>query len=94
MHPLILVCNASLQWVAYPCRPEVAPKDISIIPMTGIGNTPDEAIKNLEKSMKDFVDLHGVFESNQVLDSIYGRGNHVDLKVQNHPMMKYFTEIN
>jgi hypothetical protein len=93
MHPSIVVCKSTAKYVAYPCSPGVVPCEDGVLPMVGFGATANEALEDLSSSIKRFVELYGSCKADFVLDSIYGKGNHINLAISNHPMMKYFTEI-
>jgi len=94
MYPSIVVCKGRKQYAAYPCSAAAAPSDDSILPMMGFGETADKALDDLHSTIKRFVELYGSSRANFILESIYGKDNHVDLTIDYHPMMKYFTEIN
>jgi len=93
MYPSVVVCIDRQKYVAYPCRVDVVPVTNTIIPMIGFGDSADSALSNLEDVINSFIDLHGSLNANSILDSIYGKGNHLDISLDNHPMMKHFTEV-
>jgi len=94
MYPSVIVCVDKYEYRAYPCSVDgfpAVPSEVS--EMIGFGKDPNEALLNLDISIKSFVDLNGISNADIFLDSVYGKNNHVNLVIDSHPMMKHFIKF-